>query len=396
MSFRHDLPEQDSGNGVPVADDRSDMISNKSSSAPSENSIEWLEDLPATNKSLTKEDVSEVEAHNPTDSYVSENTDSAINQLYSDKVEKFASDSESSEQDSLEIAVEPKPRFNRHAIFFPFFFFVVLADQFTKALAVYKLGYLKGDPTLSEFMMDYFSRIREFPWRLGEDGYKPAVEVIDGFFRWQLTTNTGAAFSMFSDYPVKLAIVSAVLSVFLYFLYIRFGKGSVIWPIAFGLQIGGAIGNFLDRARLGEVVDFIATKSPGLIDGRLTLVDFPIYNIADACAVVGTVLIGIMFVIKDVTASYLAKKSRFELMFQQSTSLNLSTTIHPLEHSIYSAEVELLPIQKSFEEEVMVNGDSNTEFWNEDFDNETSSELNSLIDYELSEVDSDNNDRACV
>lgn len=244
--------------------------------------------------------------------------------------------------------------------------------------------------------MDYFSRIREFPWRLGEDGYKPAVEVIDGLLRWQLTTNTGAAYSMFSNNPGKLAIVSAVLSVFLYFLYLRFGKGSIIWPIAFGLQIGGAIGNFLDRARLGEVVDFIATKSPGLIGGRLTLVDFPIYNIADACAVVGTVLIGMMFVAKDVTASYLAKKSRFELSFQQSTAMHLSSTTHSLEHSKYSAYIELLPIQVPFEHDSLVSVDHSIDSRNENAENEADSELKTLNNNDQLEIDSDNNHSSCV
>jgi signal peptidase II len=240
-----------------------------------------------------------------------------------DVTQEFTEESDVTDVDSATEAVDHQKksairrRYNRHAYFFSFFAFAVIADQFTKALAVYKLGYLVNNPTFGAFLLDYFSRIREFPWRLGVEGYKPAVDVVDGLFRWQLTTNTGAAYSMFSNNPGKLAIVSAVLSVFLYFLYLRFGKGSVIWPIAFGLQIGGAIGNFIDRARLGEVVDFVATKVPGIVDGRFRMIDFPIYNVADASAVVGTIVIGIMFVVKDVAASNLARKSRYETQYQQ-------------------------------------------------------------------------------
>lgn len=252
--------------------------------------------------------------------------------------------------DDAEKAVS-KRTINRHAYFFSFFTFAVLADQFTKAFAVYKLGYLVDNPTFGVFLVDYYSRIREFPWRQGEEGYKPAIDIVDGLLRWQLTTNTGAAYSMFSNNPGKLAVVSAILSVFLYFLYLRFGKGSVIWPIAFGLQIGGAIGNFIDRARLGEVVDFIATKVPGLSYGHLTMVDFPIYNVADACAVVGTIAIGLLFVVKDVSASNFQRKSRYEMNYFNEEKVHYMRNYHQLDQDKYTAFIEYLPKTNPTEKE---------------------------------------------
>jgi signal peptidase II len=212
-------------------------------------------------------------------------------------------------------------------------------DQLEKAIAVFLLGYPGESQSFVSFLGDYFTRIQEFPWRIGSDGYKPAVEVIDGFLRWQLTTNTGAAFSIFSNHPGKLALVSAILIIFLYVLFLKYGRGSNIWPIAFGLQIGGAFGNFVDRARLREVVDFVAVKIPSVIDGRLVWVDFPIFNVADACAVVGTVSIGLMFVTLDIAHSQAVRKARFEIEWMGLRAARDISIVHALDHNRYTAVV---------------------------------------------------------
>ncbi|MEP0813607.1 MAG: signal peptidase II [bacterium] len=185
--------------------------------------------------------------------------------------------------------------------FFAISVIVVIADQLAKCLAVYKLGYLhKPFDSYWHFAAEYFTRFRAFPYRFGTDGYREPVEVIDGYLRWQLTTNTGAAFSWFRGHPEALALVSALLITLLFILYRRWGKSSRILTLAFGLQIGGAFGNFVDRVRLGEVVDFVATKIPWWADGRFGWIDFPVFNVADASAVVGTIMIGLVLLIHDI------------------------------------------------------------------------------------------------
>ncbi len=71
---------------------------------------------------------------------------------------------------------------------------------------------------------------------------------------------------------------------------------------ALGAIIGGALGNFADRFRLKEVVDFVATKIPfiGKLFPRLgDPYDFPIFNIADACAVCGTIALAGYLILAD-------------------------------------------------------------------------------------------------
>jgi hypothetical protein len=71
---------------------------------------------------------------------------------------------------------------------------------------------------------------------------------------------------------------------------------------ALGAIIGGALGNFVDRFRLREVVDFVDVKIP--LIGRLFPAlgdpyDFPIFNIADSCAVIGTFALALYLIAAD-------------------------------------------------------------------------------------------------
>jgi signal peptidase II len=87
----------------------------------------------------------------------------------------------------------------------------------------------------------------------------------------RLVANTGAAFSLLSDSTLALAVVSLLVSLVL-FAWIQFRTPSGRWlALAAGLLLGGAIGNGIDRWRLGWVVDFL----------ELVPVRFPVFNIAD-------------------------------------------------------------------------------------------------------------------
>ena len=89
--------------------------------------------------------------------------------------------------------------------------------------------------------------------------------------------NTGAAFSLLSDHTWLLTLLSAVVSVG---LVVALGKRALPrrrGMLALALLLGGAVGNFIDRLLLGFVTDMFA----------LTFVDFPVFNVADICVVVG-------------------------------------------------------------------------------------------------------------
>ena len=99
--------------------------------------------------------------------------------------------------------------------------------------------------------------------------------------------NTGAAFGIFSKSTTFLIAVSIVIVLCMLLVDLMLKIKSKTYIIGFGLILGGAIGNFFDRAVLGYVRDFI------MFDFWHT---FPIFNIADCCIVIGAVLVCIHFI----------------------------------------------------------------------------------------------------
>ena len=113
------------------------------------------------------------------------------------------------------------------------------------------------------------------------------VTVIDKFFYLHYAENTGSAFSLFADKPwgiYFLSGVSLVLGIGIFVLMIIACRNSMkLISLAFCLLSAGAIGNLIDRFRLKYVIDFLRFDF-----GSYT---FPIFNFADICAVVGTILV---------------------------------------------------------------------------------------------------------
>lgn len=101
----------------------------------------------------------------------------------------------------------------------------------------------------------------------------------DGFFRITLTSNTGGAFGLFPDQTMALVLASFVAIGILFFLYRSHSLSSPLLRLSLGLQLGGALGNLVDRIRLGAVTDFFDVGP------------WPIFNVADASIVVGILLL---------------------------------------------------------------------------------------------------------
>jgi signal peptidase II len=98
--------------------------------------------------------------------------------------------------------------------------------------------------------------------------------------------NSGAAFGVFANQAVLVIFIAAAICVVAY-LYIRIlNSGPLIYKIVFGMIIGGALGNLIDRFHNGGVVtDFISFRIPEIN------YYFAVFNIADACISVGVVLL---------------------------------------------------------------------------------------------------------
>lgn len=93
--------------------------------------------------------------------------------------------------------------------------------------------------------------------------------------------NTGAAFSILSSHTWILAALSGVVSVILAVMLAKNYFPEKLAKFSLALLLGGAIGNFIDRALLGFVTDMFAT----------TFMNFPVFNVADMGVVVGGFLL---------------------------------------------------------------------------------------------------------
>ena len=112
-------------------------------------------------------------------------------------------------------------------------------------------------------------------------------EVVPGFFGLVHVRNTGVAFSLLSNLDHRwvhpaliLATVLAMGAVLAYIAYLPC-RGAA--PVGLGLILGGAIGNLIDRARLGYVVDFL--------DLYWRNHHWPTFNVADVGITVGVFLL---------------------------------------------------------------------------------------------------------
>ncbi|MEW5985916.1 MAG: signal peptidase II [Chloroflexota bacterium] len=102
------------------------------------------------------------------------------------------------------------------------------------------------------------------------------------YFRLTHTSNTGAAFGLFPGGSPVFAAVAVGVALFILVYNYRLEAGHTLLRVALGLQLGGAMGNLIDRLRLGHVTDFF---------------DFgpwPVFNVADLAVVTGVVLLGFL------------------------------------------------------------------------------------------------------
>lgn len=113
------------------------------------------------------------------------------------------------------------------------------------------------------------------------------VTVIEDFFYLVHIGNKGAAWGMFSEYSGILTLLSfaVLLFIFCFRKQLELHRGTV--QIAFGLLIGGILGNLIDRIRVGHVIDFIDIHLPFTLPYILPYGRWPAFNIADSAIVIG-------------------------------------------------------------------------------------------------------------
>jgi len=116
--------------------------------------------------------------------------------------------------------------------------------------------------------------------------------VIDGWLYFTRAQNFGAAWSVLSGQRIVLVLITLAVIGILFGAAKELASNGLASRIGLGLVLGGAFGNLVDRLLFGHVTDFIDLGTPWH-----WLATFPIFNIADSCLTVGTVLLAVSFLL---------------------------------------------------------------------------------------------------
>jgi len=129
---------------------------------------------------------------------------------------------------------------------------ILVLDQYTKAL-------VRQNIALGEMWAPW-------PWLL------PYARIVNWY-------NTGVAFGMFQGLGTVFSVVAVIVSIAIIYYFPRVPVQD--WPLRFamGLQMGGALGNLIDRIIQGHVTDFISVGN------------FAVFNVADACITTGVAVL---------------------------------------------------------------------------------------------------------
>lgn len=136
---------------------------------------------------------------------------------------------------------------------------VVLADQATKRLAEQRLEQ---------------TGVRSVP-----------VPVVGDYLRLTYVENRGAAFGLLQNQTVFFVLVGVIVVGVIAASYRYLPRSGFRLHLALGLQLGGAIGNLIDRVRQGYVVDFV--------DFGYQTNWWPVFNVADSAIVIGVALLAL-------------------------------------------------------------------------------------------------------
>jgi len=121
------------------------------------------------------------------------------------------------------------------------------------------------------------------------------VPIIDGFLSLTLVMNPGLAFGLLGGLPTAWRWLVALLSVVALLILARvavrvLAEGGRVDTVAIGLVFGGAVGNLIDRARFGAVVDFVDVYFRGF--------HWWAFNVADSAITVGVALLALRLLVR--------------------------------------------------------------------------------------------------
>jgi signal peptidase II len=130
------------------------------------------------------------------------------------------------------------------------------------------------------------------------------IPALGEYFVFEHVDNYGAAFGILQNQGSLFIVIAVVvaIAILVYARYLPIDQTFVRFLL--GLQLGGAVGNLLDRINQGFVTDFVKMGIPGVYY-------WPNYNIADSSIVIGVIALGIYIIMDDI------RKQRQEQAQQQ-------------------------------------------------------------------------------
>ena len=128
-----------------------------------------------------------------------------------------------------------------------------------------------------------------------------SVDIIPGVLRFTYVENEGAAFGMLSEHRWVFMVISVIAIVALLIYLWKFRPDSRFACMAISMIAAGGIGNMLDRAYLGYVIDFIDFCA-------FPTVWMWVFNVADACVCVGGAML-VLWLITSTVSDYKKEKA---------------------------------------------------------------------------------------
>jgi signal peptidase II len=153
-----------------------------------------------------------------------------------------------------------KRYFRDYALLFFMAGIVVAIDQYTKA-------YVRTHLAVGEIWS---------PWSW-----------LEGYFRIVHWYNSGVAFGLFQGSGQIFTVLAIIVAIIIIYYFPRVSTEDWTLRIAMGLQLGGALGNLVDRVVFGQVTDFISIGT------------FPVFNLADASISIGVAILILGIWIQD-------------------------------------------------------------------------------------------------
>lgn len=117
-------------------------------------------------------------------------------------------------------------------------------------------------------------------------------DFIPGFLSFTYLRNTGAAWSLLEGKMWFFYIITSIVVIGILYVLIKTPPENKWFGFGLSLVLAGAVGNFIDRLRLGFVVDMFQTD----------FMNFPIFNVADMALVVGVICIFVYLVLDEKAA----------------------------------------------------------------------------------------------